>query len=93
MRVDLFDRRGRLVFLTIAGQALISPARRIFSAMDEAVNVVQRTNQPDLGGLRIGASASACQYIIPEALREFRESFLNYSLTIVPADSFAFFPV
>jgi DNA-binding transcriptional LysR family regulator len=37
--------------------------------------------------LRIGASATACQFIIPEALREFRESFPSYTLAIMPGDS------
>jgi DNA-binding transcriptional LysR family regulator len=36
--------------------------------------------------LRIGASITACQYIVPEALREFRESFPAYSLRITPGD-------
>ena len=55
--------------------------------MREAVNIVQQTVRSDLGRLRIGASPSACQHIIPEALREFRESFPNYSLSVVPGDS------
>ncbi len=83
----LFVRNGRTISLTPAGEALCSPARRVFVAMEEAVATVRRTVRADLGRLRIGASPSACQYIIPEALREFRESFPNYSLSIVPADS------
>jgi DNA-binding transcriptional LysR family regulator len=37
--------------------------------------------------LRIGATSTACQYLIPEALREFRECFPAYSLSIIPGDS------
>ena len=33
------------------------------------------------------SSSTACQYIIPEALREFRECFPGYSLAITPGDS------
>jgi DNA-binding transcriptional LysR family regulator len=83
----LFIRRGKAISLTPSGQALLPHARRIFAAMDEASVIVQQTVRPDFGRLRIGASPSACQYIIPEALREFRESFPNYSLSIFPADS------
>ena len=39
------------------------------------------------GRLRIGASSSACQFIIPEALREFRECFPDYTLSITPGDT------
>ncbi len=84
---SLFDRRGKSISVTPSGHALVPHARRIFAAMDEASIAVRQTVRPDLGRLRIGASPSACQYIIPEALREFRESFPNYSLSIVPADS------
>ncbi len=87
MGVELFDRRGRSVSLTIPGQALAPHARRIFAAMEEATVMVRQSIRPDQGRLRIGASPSACQYIIPEALREFRESFPNYSLSIIPGDS------
>ncbi len=83
----LFVRKGKSVSLTPAGQALVPHARRIFAAMEEATTVVRQTVRSDMGRLRIGASPSACQHIIPEALREFRESFPNYSLSIVPADS------
>jgi DNA-binding transcriptional LysR family regulator len=84
---DLFVRLGKSISLTPAGQALLPHARRIFAAMDEAMMVVHRAMRSDIGRLRIGASPAACQHIIPEALREFRESFPNYSLTIVPGDS------
>jgi LysR family transcriptional regulator, low CO2-responsive transcriptional regulator len=84
---DLFVRLGKSISLTPAGQALLPHARKIFSSLDEAAAVVRRATHSDLGRLRIGASPAACQYIIPEALREFRESFPNYSLTIVPGDS------
>lgn len=84
---DLFVRTGKSISLTPAGQALLPHARRIFAAMEEAAMVVRHTVRPDMGHLRIGSSPSACQHIIPEALREFRESFPNYSLTIVPGDS------
>ena len=33
------------------------------------------------------ASSAACQYLLPESLREFRESFPSYSLSIAPGDS------
>ena len=43
-------------------------------------------SNPESGILRVGASITACQYIVPAALREFRESFPAYSLRITPGD-------
>lgn len=83
----LFRRQGRAISLLPAGEALLPHARRILAAMREADAVVRQAIRADAGSLRIGASSAACQYIIPEALGEFRESFPNYSLSIIPADS------
>jgi DNA-binding transcriptional LysR family regulator len=85
--VQLFDREGRKVQLTPAGRVMLQQARRIFATLDDATAAVQAAARPDSGRLRIGASTTACQYLIPEALREFRESFPAYSLFISPGDS------
>ena len=84
---QLVERRGRTISLTPAGRALAPNARRVFSAIDEATIAAQQAAKPGLGRLRIGASSAACQHIIPEALREFRECFPSYSLSIIPGDS------
>jgi DNA-binding transcriptional LysR family regulator len=83
----LLNRNGRTVSLTPAGTVLIQQSRRIFAALADAEAAVRAAGNPDFGRMRIGASATACQFIIPEALREFRESFPSYSLTITPGDS------
>jgi DNA-binding transcriptional LysR family regulator len=83
----LLERRGRSVALTAAGREMAVHARRVFVAVDEAETAARFAGRSDGGRLRIGASSTACQYIIPEALREFRECFPGYSLSIMPGDS------
>src|SRR4249919_1283822 len=73
--VTLLDRQGRSVSLTPSGKVLVQHARRVFAALDDAATATKQASQSDAGRLRIGASSTACQHIIPEALREFRESF------------------
>jgi DNA-binding transcriptional LysR family regulator len=85
--VELFIRHGRTIELTSAGRVLAERARRIFADLADARAAVVAAARPDLGRLRIGASAAACQYLIPESLREFRECFPSYSLAITPGDS------
>lgn len=84
--VELFTRAARSVSLTRAGETLLHHARRLFDALETAVAATRQASDPDRGTLRIGASITACQYIVPEALREFRESFPSYSLRITPGD-------
>src|SRR6202021_2451417 len=84
---ELLARQGRPGTLTAAGRERGGHARRVFAAVEEAEQAARPAGRPDAGRLRIGASATACQYIIPEALREFRECFPEYSLAITPGDS------
>src|SRR5258707_3422141 len=37
--------------------------------------------------LRLGASTTACQHLIPPVLREFKESFPEHVITIEPGDT------
>jgi DNA-binding transcriptional LysR family regulator len=84
---ELLTRQGRSVALTPAGKEMAHHARRVLGALIETEAAVRQAARPEQGRLRIGASTTACQYIIPEALREFRECFPEYSLSVVPGDS------
>jgi DNA-binding transcriptional LysR family regulator len=39
------------------------------------------------GRLRFGASITACQYLVPAVLREFKESFPEHAIAIEPGDT------
>lgn len=84
--VELFTRSARQVALTRAGETLLHHATRLFTALENAIADTRHAADADSGTLRIGASITACQYIVPEALREFRESFPAFSLRIMPGD-------
>lgn len=83
----LFVRHGRTISLTPAGLVLAEHSRRVFGALRDAELAVRQATRQDLGRLRVGASSTACQYIIPESLREFRECFPGYTLSIIPGDT------
>lgn len=87
LAAPLFVRHGRTISLTPAGRTLAEHARRVFAALRDAEVAVRQANRQDLGRLRIGASSTACQHIIPESLREFRECFPGYTMSIIPGDT------
>lgn len=87
MGTALFRREGKRIELTDAGRVLVDHARRLFAAMDEAQAAVKQAARPDRGFLRVGASPAACQYLIPESLREFRESYPEFQVAIAVHDS------
>jgi LysR family transcriptional regulator, low CO2-responsive transcriptional regulator len=85
--VSLILREGRNISLTPSGSVLLERAERIFLALEDAKAAVHQAAKPRGGRLRVGASATACQFLIPEALREFRECYPDYTLHIAPGDN------
>jgi len=83
----LFDRVGKKVLLTQAGEALLHHADKILQEMGAARAGLQQLGKWGVGRLRIGASPTACQYILPAVLREFKESFPKCMIAIDPGDT------
>lgn len=83
----LLDRLGKKVALTQAGEQLLQHTQKILAEMDEARTAIGKLGKWGRGRLRLGASTTACQYVIPPVLREFKESFPDHAITIEPADT------
>src|ERR1700733_8023359 len=83
----LFDRMGKNATLTQAREQLLLHAERILAEMMKAQNELKRLNKWGHTRLRIGASATACQYLLPNIFREFRESFPDCAISIEPGDT------
>jgi DNA-binding transcriptional LysR family regulator len=83
----LFDRLGKKVVLTLAGEQLLHHTEKMFREMSLAKQSLARLGKWGLGRLRIGASPTACQYIVPAVLREFKKSFPEYQIGIQPGDT------
>lgn len=82
----LFERAGRRVALTQAGEQLHRHAERIFQEMKSARAGLEELSRWGHGRLRLGASTTACQYILPTVLREFKQSFPKCAISIEPGD-------
>lgn len=83
----LLDRMGKTVVLTQAGEALIVHAHKILAEMETARNELGRLGKWGSSRLRIGASTTACQHVLPGVLREFQESFPQCAISIEPGDT------
>jgi LysR family transcriptional regulator, low CO2-responsive transcriptional regulator len=83
----LLDRLGKKIMLTQAGEQLFHHASRILKEMETARDSLGRLGKWGTGRLRLGASTTACQHIIPPVLREFKESFPGHVITIEPGDT------
>jgi DNA-binding transcriptional LysR family regulator len=87
VRCRLLDRVGKSVRLTLAGEQLLAHAKKILLEMEAARERLEELGKWGHGRLRIGASPTTCQYILPAVLREFKDSFPQCLIQIEPGDT------
>lgn len=85
--VRLFDRLGNRIQLTRAGKLLLDHAERIsedYRRMEDDLNALQHKVQ---GELRLGASTTISQYVIPEILATFLKRYPHLKVTLLSGNS------
>lgn len=70
--LSLFDRRGRQVSLSTAGEYFLVHAKRLLANLKEADNAMARFKRLDYGLLTIGIVSTA-KYFVPQLLARFHE--------------------
>jgi DNA-binding transcriptional LysR family regulator len=83
----LFDRMGKKILLTLAGEQLLPHAEEILKRMEKARAGVTKLSQWGQSKLRVCASTTACQYILPGVIRDFQKTFPKVQLNIEPGDT------
>lgn len=83
----MFDRVGRTVQLTNAGEIYYKYARKIIDLRGEAQQVLDSHLGLLRGGLTIGASTIPGVYIVPKMVAGFRKEFPAISTVVQVADS------
>jgi DNA-binding transcriptional LysR family regulator len=78
--VLLFERTGRGVRLTDAGQVLFDEARRLFIQIEQTVRTVERVGSGEVGQLNLGFVPSASNEVLPPLLHHFRGRFPDVEL-------------
>src|SRR5262245_59067089 len=80
--VHLFDRVGRRVCLTRAGEILADYARRLFALAHEAEEAMADVRAVGRGRLVIGASTTIGAYLLPGVAAEFWRRHANVELLV-----------
>jgi len=81
--VPLFDRLGKRVVLTDAGQRLVRYADKLLNLADETRGVVSG-GEVRGGTLALSAIETLCTYRLPSILRQFRDQFPHVRLIFRP---------
>src|SRR5271165_1347566 len=71
--VPLFDRLGKTIALTEAGEILYQTAREVIGSVAAAEQRIQELAGLRGGKLRVGASFPVGLYVLPRLLAEFRK--------------------
>jgi len=84
---QLFDRLGKTVQLTQAGEALIPGYQRILSEIDDSQRIISNLRKTVSGHLRFGTSHHIGLHRLPPILREYTKRYSKVELDIQFMDS------
>jgi DNA-binding transcriptional LysR family regulator len=85
--LQLFDRLGRQVVPTRAGDILYDYARRILNLRREATRALEQYRGKISGELELGGSTIPGQYILPSLIGKFKQTFTDIRVKLVIADT------
>lgn len=80
--VRLFERSGRRLTLTSAGERLVTYADQVLSLIDEAREAIEDTAEEPSGGLVIGGLETLCATLLPPLLADFRARYPRVAVTV-----------
>ena len=83
----LLNRVGKKTTLTLEGEHLLRHAQKIVTDMGSAREALVNLGKAGETRLRVGASLSACQHLLPDVLREFKKLHPKCRITLEPGDS------
>lgn len=81
-KVKLFERNGTKIKLTPAGETLLHFTDQLFTVYRNMEFELNTFTQQHTGKLRIGASTTVAQYVLPPVLAAFHRKFKDIKVTL-----------
>ncbi len=78
----LFDRSGKKVLLTPAGEILLRYAQKLLDLQKEALQAIAELNQAPRGKLHVGANEATCLYVLPKTFARFKQLYPLVQISI-----------
>jgi len=85
--VALFTRHGSNISLTAAGQIVLNYSERIFDTYAALQNELAQLGDATKGSIRIGASTTLTQYVLPKILASFKNTYPAIQVTFVTGNT------
>lgn len=86
-KTALFERNGTKIKLTAAGKTLLQHCETLFALYRTIDFDMHALTEQQSGHLRIGASTTASQYVLPPVLAAFKEKFAGVHLSLTTANT------
>jgi DNA-binding transcriptional LysR family regulator len=86
-RAKLFERKGNGIVLTQTGRLVLKHTSAMRGISLKLEYEISQLNQIKKGTLRIGASTTIAQYVLPSLLAGFHETFRDISLSMLNANT------
>ena len=87
LSLRLFDRTGREVRLTKAGEVFLQYATKILTIRKDLINALSEFSQGIRGELSLGASTIPGEYLLPKIMGEFKKFHPYFSISLKIADT------
>jgi DNA-binding transcriptional LysR family regulator len=78
----LFDRVGKSVRLTVAGETLLEYANRLLTLRNESLRAVADQATAPRGTLAVGANEATCLYVLPDIFAEYSRRYPSVQISI-----------
>ncbi len=87
LEVQLVERSGKKIALTQDGVVFLRRCRSVVSELEQATQEMEALKRWGQGRIRLGATHTLCQYLLPTVLREFRDCFPRCEIHIESGDT------
>lgn len=81
-KLQLFERKGNKIKLTPAGETLLAHTEELFTVYRNLEFDMNSFTQRHSGKLRIGASTTVAQYVLPPVLAAFHQKFTDIKVSL-----------
>ncbi|MFC5049324.1 LysR family transcriptional regulator [Rubritalea spongiae] len=86
---SLIERMGKRITLTPYGEVFLHHAKRVIAELESSLTKIETLKHWGYSSIRVGASDTICQYILPAVLREFAKKHPKCEVTVDLGDTMA----
>ncbi len=87
LSLRLFDRTGREIRLTMAGELFLRYASKILTVRRDLLNALSEFSQGIRGELSLGASTIPGEYLLPRLMGDFKRKHPRFTLSLKISDT------